>query len=221
MRTWHRSAMACTVAPDTSRTRSRRFRVGEAAYRSASASRQVTSSPPVSSTGSLPPAGHRRAASAQVAEEGLDAVPDLPAAAEAHPVAPDQPDEGVADVDGHEIGLDGALAPAQKHRLDVGLDAAQDGVVGEHRVPAREVEQGLGGPARPRVAGAVVLPAALPEHEDEVHRYLQVVPLGRAGRHALHPADGLRERPEPAPTGPGAGEQQVAWTARAQQALGL
>ena len=118
--------------------------------------------------------------------------------------------------------LDGALAPAQQHRLDVGLRRCAGR--GCRRATASQLARsssGLGGPARPRVAGAVCSALALPEHEDEVTGICRSShwPALTAMSATRRTVSGTARKP--ATTGSGAGEQQVAGAARAQQALGL
>src|SRR3954468_1995434 len=99
MRSWQRSAMAFTVRPPVSATRSRNTSVGEAAY----GSERTPSAVKVrSATRALP--HHALAALAQAGEEGADPLPRLRAPVEPLPVQPHQADQLVADVDRHEVG---------------------------------------------------------------------------------------------------------------------
>ena len=122
IRTWQRSAMACTVAPVVSSIRSRAVSCGAAAYGSAT----------MSSDGERQ-AGHRRTghrsapagpAAADGGEELVDGLPGLAAAVEAAPEQPQPADQLVAGVDRHQVA--GELDPAAvrsargQQRLDVG-----------------------------------------------------------------------------------------------------
>src|SRR5689334_21273725 len=116
MRSWQRSASACTGVPVVSRTRRRRTMTGDAAIRSGWASRQ-SNSRSVTSTAR---------AFVELVEERVDVLPHLGAALEADPVRADQADQLVAGVDGDEEALEppGAVPP-DEHRLDIGLGVCQ------------------------------------------------------------------------------------------------
>src|SRR5262245_40555397 len=96
MRSWQRSASACTGVPVVSRTRRRRPITGAAAIRSGWASRQSNSRSVTSATHAF----------VELVEERVDVLPHLGPALEADPVHADQADQLVASVDRDEEALE-------------------------------------------------------------------------------------------------------------------
>src|SRR6476469_3624590 len=98
MRNWQRMAIACTRSPVVSAMLRRNVIVGPAAYGSDRAPRQ-------SKTSSGMAVREGAGALAHAPEELVDVLACLRTAVETRPVQPQSPDELVADVDRHEVGL--------------------------------------------------------------------------------------------------------------------
>src|SRR5260370_38192200 len=113
--------------------------------------RRVPSSPAFALAGDASRAeADHRAAAAQVVEEAADRLPDLLATGEALPVHADQRRELVGLVDRDQVALEAVFLLAEQQGLDVWHQALEGGVGLDDPPPRPEVQEGLGGTARPR-----------------------------------------------------------------------
>ena len=107
---------------------------------------------------------------------------DLPAAVEASPELPQDADELVTGVDGHDEAVAGVPAGPDQHRLDIRLDRGQHAVAGDDTLPRSEGEQALGRSGRAGIERGDPAEIGVVEEERHGDGDLQRLPLaGRDG----------------------------------------
>ena len=174
MRTWQRSAIACTTSPVVSSIRSRASSSGAAAYGSGD---DVADAKQVGH-GGRPAASVPAAAPGRSAKKSSISGMRLLAAVEAPPGAAQAPDQFVAGVDRNEVALRAVAARARRdqERLDVRASTAQRRVRRDDRLPGGQRQLGLGRPGRARVERDRAAQHRVAEEEGHADRDLQLVP---------------------------------------------
>src|SRR6476469_6126870 len=121
MRSWHRSAIASTVAPVRSATRTAKFMVGPTAYGSGSAPVHTNSSSAIADNLELADLELARAVG-EGGKERVDRLADLGSSVESVPRAAHRADQLVARVDRHQEELAGPC----DDRLDIGRELLRE-----------------------------------------------------------------------------------------------